>query len=217
MALIKCPECGKDVSDTIESCIHCGFVLKKAEERTEQQEQSQIELQKDCNEIVDSTDNSSVTPVPKSSIFKFIIWSIVAIAIFFFFIVAIAPKPVTGNNADTEVQTNSTMAIDLNTVRSELLSNEFATQEKYENRRYKVTNIAVVDEIRENYIVVLIPNDYSTLYVQLRYKSSELDFVRQLKKYDYVSFEGTLTELRTGGLWMYFEKVVFIDKLETQS
>lgn len=30
MALIKCPECGKDVSDTIDACIHCGFVLKKA-------------------------------------------------------------------------------------------------------------------------------------------------------------------------------------------
>jgi len=29
MALIKCPECGKDVSDTITQCIHCGFFLKK--------------------------------------------------------------------------------------------------------------------------------------------------------------------------------------------
>ena len=29
MALIKCPECGKDVSDTIDACIHCGFKLKK--------------------------------------------------------------------------------------------------------------------------------------------------------------------------------------------
>lgn len=29
MALIKCPECGKDVSDTCVQCIHCGFKLKK--------------------------------------------------------------------------------------------------------------------------------------------------------------------------------------------
>ena len=29
MALIKCPECGKDVSDTCDSCIHCGFKLSK--------------------------------------------------------------------------------------------------------------------------------------------------------------------------------------------
>jgi hypothetical protein len=27
MALIKCPECGRDVSDTCKQCIHCGFDL----------------------------------------------------------------------------------------------------------------------------------------------------------------------------------------------
>ena len=30
MALIKCPECGKDVSDRAEKCIHCGFPLDKS-------------------------------------------------------------------------------------------------------------------------------------------------------------------------------------------
>ena len=29
MALIKCPECGKDVSDTTSRCIHCGYSLTK--------------------------------------------------------------------------------------------------------------------------------------------------------------------------------------------
>lgn len=28
MALIKCPECNKDISDKSDSCIHCGFPLK---------------------------------------------------------------------------------------------------------------------------------------------------------------------------------------------
>lgn len=28
MALIQCPECGKNVSDTISVCIHCGYPLK---------------------------------------------------------------------------------------------------------------------------------------------------------------------------------------------
>ena len=27
MALIKCPECGKEVSDKASACIHCGFPL----------------------------------------------------------------------------------------------------------------------------------------------------------------------------------------------
>ena len=29
MALIKCPECGKDVSDKAAICIHCGYPLEK--------------------------------------------------------------------------------------------------------------------------------------------------------------------------------------------
>ncbi len=29
MALIKCPECGKDVSTSAETCPHCGYSLKK--------------------------------------------------------------------------------------------------------------------------------------------------------------------------------------------
>lgn len=29
MALIKCSECGKDISDSSDICIHCGYVLRK--------------------------------------------------------------------------------------------------------------------------------------------------------------------------------------------
>ena len=29
MALIKCPECDKEISDTIEQCPHCGYQIKK--------------------------------------------------------------------------------------------------------------------------------------------------------------------------------------------
>lgn len=28
MAIIKCPECGKEISDKAEKCIHCGYPLK---------------------------------------------------------------------------------------------------------------------------------------------------------------------------------------------
>ena len=28
MALIKCPECGKEVSDKAKICVHCGYPLK---------------------------------------------------------------------------------------------------------------------------------------------------------------------------------------------
>ncbi len=29
MALIKCPECGKEVSDRAKACIHCGYPLNE--------------------------------------------------------------------------------------------------------------------------------------------------------------------------------------------
>lgn len=29
MALINCPECGKEISDTIEQCPHCGYKIKR--------------------------------------------------------------------------------------------------------------------------------------------------------------------------------------------
>lgn len=32
MALIKCPECGKEISDKAEVCIHCGYPVKKMDE-----------------------------------------------------------------------------------------------------------------------------------------------------------------------------------------
>lgn len=38
MALIKCPECGKDVSDKAEVCIHCGYPLKAETNQKESDE-----------------------------------------------------------------------------------------------------------------------------------------------------------------------------------
>lgn len=28
MSLIKCPECGKEISSTVNNCPHCGYVIK---------------------------------------------------------------------------------------------------------------------------------------------------------------------------------------------
>ncbi len=37
MALIKCPECGKEISDTCDQCIHCGYKLKNETKPINQQ------------------------------------------------------------------------------------------------------------------------------------------------------------------------------------
>ena len=50
MALIKCPECGGQVSDKAEACIHCGYPLKNisqnAQEKMLKQENLNIHDQK---------------------------------------------------------------------------------------------------------------------------------------------------------------------------
>lgn len=42
MALIKCPECGKEVSDKATACIHCGFPLSATTRSTNQQHKPTI-------------------------------------------------------------------------------------------------------------------------------------------------------------------------------
>ena len=47
MALISCPECGKEISDRAECCPHCGFPLKKhraLEEETGQAAASRLKI-----------------------------------------------------------------------------------------------------------------------------------------------------------------------------
>lgn len=52
MALMKCPECGREISDQSETCIHCGYPLKKeskeaenpsAEEKVDSLEEEKVE------------------------------------------------------------------------------------------------------------------------------------------------------------------------------
>ena len=42
IALIKCPECGKEVSDKASACIHCGFPLSTTSQSTNPQPKTTI-------------------------------------------------------------------------------------------------------------------------------------------------------------------------------
>lgn len=65
MSLIKCPECGKDVSNLAEKCIHCGYPLqgqikyksykamkKEKEERKKKLEKEVMEKKEKSRSIV---------------------------------------------------------------------------------------------------------------------------------------------------------------------
>lgn len=45
MALIKCPECGKEISDKAPACIHCGFPLSLLNESSEIKAESKEEIE----------------------------------------------------------------------------------------------------------------------------------------------------------------------------
>lgn len=44
MALINCPECGKEISDAAKNCINCGFVLKEEADAVPQQSVVRVEV-----------------------------------------------------------------------------------------------------------------------------------------------------------------------------
>ncbi len=60
MALIKCPECGKDVSDTAPSCIHCGFSLAEHYDKL----QARNALHKELDKKLHSIENADIPDEP---------------------------------------------------------------------------------------------------------------------------------------------------------
>ena len=59
MALIKCPECGKEISDKAPACIHCDFLLSLVEKQNE----PNVTTLKD-DDIKESTVNDSPSTSP---------------------------------------------------------------------------------------------------------------------------------------------------------
>lgn len=59
MALIKCPECGKEVSDKASACIHCGYPLDVKKEST-------TEYQKKNNSATELENRGTDNPVGTS-------------------------------------------------------------------------------------------------------------------------------------------------------
>ena len=58
MALITCPECGKEVSDKANACIHCGYPLSQQKEDFCIREKSLLDEDTLINEIRKIGDNA---------------------------------------------------------------------------------------------------------------------------------------------------------------
>lgn len=55
MAMIKCPECGKKVSDKVNACIHCGYPLEKYKK-----EMYDKKIEKMANEMIEKKFSESL-------------------------------------------------------------------------------------------------------------------------------------------------------------
>lgn len=62
MALIKCPECGKEISDKSKACIHCGYPLDRtAKENITLSEPAKLPEYKDKDETVEIKNENIIT------------------------------------------------------------------------------------------------------------------------------------------------------------
>lgn len=74
MALVKCPECGKKVSDTAVSCPNCGYGIKEHFERKRKQEEQRREYER---ALARSRGNNTATA--SNSNFVYIFAAIIAV------------------------------------------------------------------------------------------------------------------------------------------
>lgn len=67
MAVIKCKECGKEMSDTLDACPHCGYKGdieedSKEKEQTEEVKQEEVKEETDALDEVDSKEENKEQP-----------------------------------------------------------------------------------------------------------------------------------------------------------
>lgn len=95
MALIKCPECGKDISDKAPACIHCGCQIEKIEYSVQQQQS-----------ITDAVEKNSILAVN----WKFFATIILTFIVGVLFTLMITQRNVLSENEKEQPDRNPTMA-----------------------------------------------------------------------------------------------------------
>lgn len=93
MALIKCPECGKEVSDRADKCINCGYPIHKPKTIAMDTVKERVGEAVKAGEAI----NDKILAV--SNLDKIMLWSAVSLLLIIMFVVAITfhSKPIIGN------------------------------------------------------------------------------------------------------------------------
>lgn len=81
MALIECPECGKEISSTVSACVHCGYILNET-----QNQENNVREEQDCISIYKKDKNNETI----FQIFGFI-YTILILVCVALFIIELSP------------------------------------------------------------------------------------------------------------------------------
>ena len=103
MALIKCPECGKEVSDRARQCVNCGYPFRKTNEQAEYFSQNAVhqELQQKlpANKMPNQNNNKGKRDYLWAGIVL-----VLAIAVVVLIVIALTPVTATPRRAVTTVE-----------------------------------------------------------------------------------------------------------------
>lgn len=201
MALIKCPECGKDVSDTIKSCIHCGFELskepenssaEKIEEPVKEEEKIWFCAQEDKEDRIDKATTSI------SKIFFIIFCTIVLFLLGMLILSFSDPSSPSKDETTVSEETYETISIKndvaLIGIYADYIENGITAEEKYNEKRLEISCPGTVmfiskDVVEIKYDGVLVNN--SEAEVHAIFDSSQIEFLKTIKKDNEIKVTGT--------------------------
>ena len=202
MALIKCPECGKEVSDTIKSCIHCGFELNKESDKTPAEKLEEPVKEEDKTWFCAQEDKEDNLDKATSSISKILFIVFCAVVLFLFFMFALifsgSSSPPENETTTVEATYDETVAIkndvELIGIFADYIENGITAEEKYNEKRLEISCPGTVtfiskDVVEIKYDGVLVNN--SEAEVRATFGSSQIEFLKTIKKDDEIKVTGT--------------------------
>jgi hypothetical protein len=198
MALIKCPECQKEISDSAPSCPSCGYVLKGKVESSAKPEKPK--KKRGCLTVViiillflvvagimgnDSKDKSASSSLPNQSPSQPTQAS-----------AAKPAKPDTQASAAKPAKPDFTVSA--SQIAGEYSNNEIAADQKYQGKKVRITaNIEDIgkDILNEPYITFSDGKEFSFSGVQCYFKKSDQGKLGSLRKGQKVTIEGIVEGL----------------------
>ncbi|MBE6783168.1 MAG: zinc ribbon domain-containing protein [Ruminococcaceae bacterium] len=154
MAIINCPECGKEISDTIESCIHCGFVLKKEDKKTTDEAPEKSDVPEPTKPYYYEEDGKSRGGCGKTALIVLAIVGVLSIILFA--CVMVTPTSTISTSQSTTPVEKEVKVIDTATgiigILEDDKKNSVAAKEKYGPYRLRIELPCTIDYINENYV-----------------------------------------------------------------